>query len=47
MLVKSGYVEPDEIVANVHQEPFESRMKRAANVFYDYVLNYAPELISP
>ena len=29
------------------KEPFDDRMSRAADVFYDYVLNYAPELISP
>lgn len=28
-------------------EPFEQKMERAAEVFYDYVINYAPELLSP
>lgn len=29
------------------QESTDDRMRRAANVFYDYVLNYQPELLSP
>lgn len=45
LLVKGGYLEPDE--AHLAAESFEQRMNRAADVFYDYVLNYAPELISP
>lgn len=40
-------MEPAEIEQNVQNEPFEQRMKRASSVFYDYVLNYSPELLSP
>ena len=44
LLVKGGYIEPEESLSN---EPFDQRMQRAADVFYDYVINYAPELLSP
>jgi len=47
MLVKGGYMDPDEANKALDREPFESKMERASQVFYDYVLNYAPELISP
>lgn len=47
MLVKGGYLEPAEASQHLAQEAFEDRMTRAADVFYDYVLNYAPELVSP
>jgi hypothetical protein len=46
LLVKGGFIEPEETSA-LSQEPFDSRMQRAADVFYDYVVNYAPELLSP
>ena len=47
LLVKGGYVEPDEALSVLTTEPFDKRMQRASDIFYDYVLNYAPELISP
>ena len=48
LLVKGGYMEPEEAASSVlSQEPFDQRMQRAADVFYDYVVNYAPELLSP
>lgn len=47
MLVKGGYIEPEEANLHLAREPFNEKMERAAQVFYDYVLNYAPELISP
>ncbi len=41
-------MEPEEAAAAaISQEPFDQRMQRAADVFYDYVVNYAPELLSP
>lgn len=46
LLVKGGYIEPEETSALIN-EPFDQRMQRAADVFYDYVVNYAPELLSP
>ena len=46
LLVKGGYLEPEETSA-ILNEPFDQRMQRAADVFYDYVVNYAPELLSP
>jgi hypothetical protein len=49
LLVKGGYIRPDEVekASSLISEPFSDRMSRAANVFYDYVLNYQPELLSP
>jgi hypothetical protein len=47
LLVKGGYIEPDEASAVLASEPFDQRMQRASDIFYDYVVNYAPELISP
>ena len=49
LLVKGGYIEPDEAsaVTALASEPFDKRMQRASDIFYDYVVNYAPELISP
>lgn len=47
MLVKGGYLEPEEAMVHLSKEPFEEKMERAAQVFYDYVLNYAPEMLSP
>lgn len=47
MLVKGGYLGPDEALQHLANESFESKMDRAASVFYDYVINYAPEVLSP
>ena len=47
MLVKAGYLDPEEAQKHLAQESFENKMDRAANVFYDYVQNYAPEMLSP
>lgn len=48
LLVKGGYMEPEEAASSaLSHEPFDQRMQRAADVFYDYVVNYAPELLSP
>lgn len=40
-------MEPEEATRYATNESIDSRMERAANVFYDYVLNYSPEMISP
>ena len=41
-------MEPEEAASSIlSQEPFDQRMQRAADVFYDYVVNYAPEMLSP
>ena len=47
--MKGGYIRPDEIekASTLINESFPQRMTRAANVFYDSVLNYQPELLSP
>lgn len=49
LLVKGGYIEPEEAAqwSSLVSEPFDQRMQRASDVFYDYVVNYAPELLSP
>lgn len=46
LLVKGGYLDPEETSAVIN-ESFDERMQRASDVFYDYVVNYAPELLSP
>ena len=47
MLVKSGYLDADEALQHLANESFDSKMQRATQVFYDYVVNYAPEVLSP
>lgn len=47
MLINAGFIEPDEATMHLADESIDSRMNRAANIFYDYVLNYSPELLSP
>jgi hypothetical protein len=50
LLVNAGYMNPEEkssIDKLLSQESFSNKMDRAAQVFYDYVLNYSPELLSP
>lgn len=47
MLINSGYVDLNEQAAAILQESTDQRMERAATVFYDYVLNYQPEMLSP
>lgn len=37
MLVKGGYLNPDEATKHLAAESFDSRMNRASEVFYDYV----------
>lgn len=47
--MKGGYLDAEELAVerSLANEPFSQKMDRAAHVFYDYVLNYAPELLSP
>jgi hypothetical protein len=48
LLVKGGYLDPNEAAGSVlSNEAFDERMQRASDVFYDYVINYSPELLSP
>ena len=54
LLVKAGYIQPDEVLYQVDQELLmdedrmtEVGMQRATNVFYDHVLNVKPDLLSP
>lgn len=46
LLVKAGYIKPEEAEKFSSQQPHEVRMERASTIFYDYVSNFAPELIS-
>ena len=54
-MVKAGYIQPDEVrLAHIDRAVFtdESRMtelgmQRATNVFYDHVLNFRQDLLSP
>ena len=43
LLVKGGYLDPEELT---DIQPYDVRMDRAAQIFYDYAQNYAPELMS-
>lgn len=47
LMVKAGYINPEEAEKFSAAQPYEVRMDRASRIFYDYVQNYAPELISP
>ena len=47
LLVRAGYIDPEEAEKFSSAQPYEVRMGRAAGIFYDYVQNYAPEVISP
>ncbi len=43
LLVNAGYMNPEEkseVDKLLSQEAFSNKMDRAAQVFYDYVLNY-------
>jgi len=45
-MVKAGYLEPNEAENFKSKQPFQIRMERAARIFYDYVQNHVPELMS-
>lgn len=47
LLVRAGYIEPEEAEKFSASQPYEARMERAAKIFYEYCQSYAPELISP
>lgn len=47
LLVRAGYVEPEEAEKFSASQPYDARMDRAAKIFYEYCQSYAPELISP
>lgn len=47
MLVKAGYLLPEEAEKFSSRQPQEVRMERAARIFYEYVQNCAPEFLSP
>lgn len=46
LLVKGGFIDPQEAL-NAGPKSKEERMARAADVFYDMVLNQHNELLSP
>lgn len=45
-LVKAGYLEPEECQKISSSMPYEVRMERASRIFYEYVSDFAPELLS-
>jgi hypothetical protein len=47
LMVRAGYINPEEAEKFTAAQPYEARMDRASQIFYEYVQNYAPELISP
>ena len=47
LLVKGGYVDPDEASIANSEQTYEARMERASKIFYDYVSSYSPEMMSP
>ena len=51
MLVKSGYLDPTEamlgVPSNNDAEVQDIKMERASQIFYDMMLNYNPEFLSP
>jgi len=47
LMVRAGYINPEEAEKFSAAQPYEVRMERASRIFYEYVQNYAPELISP
>jgi len=47
LLVKGGYLNPEEAEQMLATQPYDARMDRASEIFYEYVQNYATELISP
>ena len=44
--MKGGYIDPDEALQGLN-ESMDSRMERAASVFYDYISALQPEVLSP
>lgn len=47
MLVKAGYILPEEAEKFSSAQPHGVRMERAARIFYEYVQNCVPEFVSP
>ena len=53
-MVKAGYVRPNEVLYQAEndlvsneEKMTELGMQRATSVFYDYVLNFRQDLLSP
>jgi hypothetical protein len=47
LLVRAGYIDPDEAKKFSSSQPYEIRMERASRIFYEYVQSNSPELMSP
>ena len=47
LLLKAGYLQPDEKVVNRDVTTGVLGMDAAVEVFYDIVLNYHPDALSP
>lgn len=46
LLVKGGYLTPEEAQKIDPTQKFNDRMRRASHIFYEYCQNFAPELMS-
>ncbi len=44
--MQGGYLNPEEADKVMAMQPYDVRMERASQIFYEYAQNYAPELMS-
>ena len=47
LLITGGYLQPDEAVVDTGAEVGSLGMEAASEAFYDLVMDYPPELLSP
>lgn len=47
LMVKGGYLNPEEANKNLAAVPFNERMEAASQIFYELSSDYAPESLSP
>jgi hypothetical protein len=47
MMVKAGYLTPEEAESNIAGMPFKDRMDNAAQIFYELSADYSPDQMSP
>ena len=45
-MVRAGYLNPEEAEQINSSQPYDVRMDRAAQIFYEYCQDYAPELVA-
>lgn len=46
LMVKSGYITPEEAYSVNSEKTYGLRMNRAADIFYEYISEHAPEMMS-